>query len=504
MILSERRNYGVALKMGLILLLSFIMALACPTQARAAEATINHKHTSNCYEIRPVNCTDEIVITTHNEDFNCSTCGRVASARVVVETYSCKYEYSERELRRMAYCYTCNSVVQSQTTSASATHLRAGQVCICGMDESTVIAKVNLSAASTAWTKGNVVLNASVTEPTSGQSLAPYTYSFSGGTASGNSCTVSTNGTYSVTVTASNGQQASTSIQVKNIDKDAPKITQCYVDKEYPEYESANIIVEATDSASGLAASAYSFDGGKTYIASNRYAITANGTYKICVKDKVGNSSTKTLTVTCFEKKPEPEETTKPENSGSDSTQGGNSQGSTGQNGQNSQNGQSGAGQSGNYSGGSDGQQSGENTGDDESVNKDKTTATNSGKTKGKEETDLTDREKEYALLKEKLEQSEYKVPLEKIPGVYSSLMQLNAEKNAVPMTLNVVNEKTDPAYSSGTDSEENLVKNISISSENTESGGSFAQVSKGIVGVGVLLCIGMVAFLVVFLVKKQ
>ena len=50
----------------------------------------------------------------------------------------------------------------------------------------------------------------------------------------------------------------------------------------------------------------------------------------------------------------------------------------------------------------------------------------------------------------------------------------------------------------------ENLVKNITLNEENIGQDGNFAQVSKGIVGIGVLLCIGMVGFLIVFLVKKQ
>lgn len=501
----ERKNIGAILKISFILMFSLFVGLFSPIKAYAAEASICHKHTTDCYETRTVSCTDEIVITTHNEEFNCATCGRVASARVVVETYSCKYEYSERELRRMAYCYTCNSVVQNQQTSASATHLRAGQVCICGMEESTVIAKVSLSASVTSWTRGNVVLTAAVTEPVSGQSLAPYTYTFSGGTASGNTCTVSTNGTYTVTVTGSNGQQTSTSILVNNIDKTAPSITKCYVDKEYPEYEAANILVSASDSQSGLAAAAYSFDGGTTYVSAASYKITANGTYKICVKDKVGNVSSKTLTVTCFEKKPEPEETTKPDTEGSDSSQNGSNTGSTSSGG-NGQGGTSQNGQNGNTNVSQSGNEKNTDTSIDLGDSKASgSTVTGIGKKTGKtDSTDMTDEELEHMLLKEKLENSDSKVPLEKIPGMNSSLMQYNAEKNAVPMTLNVVSEKNNTAYSNGTDLEENLVKNISINTENEETGGSFAQVSKLVVALGVLLCIGMVAFLVVFLVKKQ
>lgn len=71
-------------------------------------------------------------------------------------------------------------------------------------------------------------------------------------------------------------------------------------------------------------------------------------------------------------------------------------------------------------------------------------------------------------------------------------------------MILNVINEKAESAYSKKTDSMENIVKNITISEENEVDNGTFAQVTKATVATGVLLCIGMMAFLIIFLVKKQ
>lgn len=486
MISDKKNKIGVLLKTGVAFGVVLVMFFGSPIMAVAAEANICHKHTGSCYENQPIHCQDDTEITTFNQDFNCATCGRVASARVVVETYSCKYMYLKRELRRMAYCYTCNSVVQHEEKSVSAIHTRLADVCVCGMEESTVIAKVNLSVASSGWTKDNVILKAVVTEPVTGQSLAPYTYTFSGGTANGSSCTVSANGTYSVTVTGNNGQQTTTSVVVNTIDKEAPKITKCYVDKEYPEYESANIVVEASDSLSGLASKAYSFDGGKTYGTSNKLSVTANGTYQIAVKDAVGNCSTKTLTVTCFEKKPEVEPTVKPEVKPSEDT--------------NTTPGQ-------NEAGGNESQPSKTGTEKEnipkESISLDVQKAPAADVTEKEEEPEKT-KEDAYALLKEKLENSAYRVPLQKIPGVYSSFMKYSAEKNAVPMTLNVVTKDTENAYGSNVKAGENLVKSITIEEKNSGSDGSFAQVSKGVVAAGVLLCIGMVGFLIVFLVKKQ
>lgn len=497
MFFNKRRSICMNLNKGIIGLLLWIVILGNPLSAKAAEATIRHSHSDGCYEDKWIMCTDEVTVTTHNEEFNCATCGRVASARVVVESYSCKYMSFVREFKRVAYCYSCGGVVHTATKDAAALHTRLANVLSCGMDENTVLTKVVLSSSSTAWTKDNVVLNATVTEPTAGKSLAPYQYSFSGGVAGGSSCTVSSNGTYSVTVTGNNGQQATASIQVTNIDKEAPKINRCYVDKEYPEYEEANIVVVATDSLSGLSNNAYSFDGGKNYGNSAKFRITANGTYTVFVKDKVGNTSSKTLTVTCFEKKPEVKPDTSKENdanssSGNQSAQNGN----TPQGGHNNQGGYSA--QNGQIGGGSGATSSPKDDTDISETNTDKKKTT----TQNGDENTAADLERE--LLKQKLEKSDKRVALEDIPGMYSSVLKTNAEKNAVPMTLSVVSKQNKNMYSAGGQSTENLVKNIALDKENNQRDGSFAQVSRAVVGAGVLLCIGMVGFLIMFLVKKH
>ncbi len=497
MFFNKKSRIGGNLNKGITGLLLMIVICCNPFTVNAAEATIRHSHSDSCYEEKWIMCTDEVTVSTHNEEFNCATCGRVASARVVVESYSCKHMSFVREFKRVAYCYSCGGVVHSATKDAAALHTRLAKVLSCGMDENTVLTKVVLSSSSNAWTKDNVVLTVTVTEPTAGKSLAPYQYSFSGGVAAGSSCTVSSNGNYSVTVTGNNGQQVSTSIQVTNIDKEAPTINRCYVDKEYPEYEEADIIVEATDSLSGLNNNAYSFDGGKTYGSSPKFSITKNGTYTVFVKDKVGNVSSKTLNVTCFEKKPE----VKPEPSTGNQT-GTSSNGQTTQNGHNPQNGQN---TQGGYS-----TQPGQNEAEG-GVLKDKTddTDTSSKATDKKSDTgekreEDTDANLRRELLKQKLENSDKRVALEDIPGVYSSVLRTNAEKNAVPMTLSVVSKQNENIYSAGGQATENLVKNITLNEENSQRDGSFAQVSRAVVGAGVLLCIGMVGFLIMFLVKKH
>lgn len=481
-----RKNYKITewiRKRGLGCL-AVLLIIMQPLSVKAAEGTICHLHTNGCYKEECLDCKDETKVTTHNEDFQCATCGRIASARVVVEWYSCKYMNFEREYKRVAYCYSCGNVVQNQTKSASPNHLRMGQVLACGKTADTVVSKIMMSANTTEWTNDKVVLSVGVTEP-AGQSLAPYTFLFSGGSTNGNSCEVIQNGTYSVVVSGKNGQQATVSYEVKNIDKIVPRIDNFSVDKEYPEYEAANLTVTASDGESGLADMAYSFDGGSTYQSANKMKITTNGNYTVMVRDKAGNSSSKTITVKCFATKPIEKPETKPETAPGTETVSKPSNGSLGT-------------------------VSSENTATEQ---KDSTTELNEQRKKSESITNLptnpdinqqeiSDEEKE--ALKRKLEASGMRVELKDIPGIYSSVLRINAEKNAVPTTLNIVSKEVSEAYSNHLQNGENLVKNISIKTENEESNGKVAQVSKAVVGAGVLLCIGMVGFLTVFLVKKH
>ncbi len=452
-----------------------------PMKAFASSNSICHVHSENCYESQYIVCNDEKVMEIYNKDFFCNTCQRMAAARVVIERYSCKYDTYVREARRSAYCYSCNGVVMYQEGNGKESHTRIGDVCICGLNPGSIVATLSLSKNSTEWTNGNVLLTANISEKVSGVSLSPYTYQFSGGTVSGNTCAVSENGSYTVTVTGKTGQKATTSIQVSNIDKVAPIIEKCYVDKEYPEYDSANIVVEGRDTLSGLADKPYSFDGGKTYVANHVFPITVNGSYTIGVKDKAGNYTTKTLEVTCFEVRPvepekKPKEDEKPsmeKEEGKDITNVNGTKNPLESNVSNNSNNSQGM--------------SNANTKIPQNMNETiQNVKENLSKGKNRLEAKESEKDSEKEALLQKLENR--RISLEQIPGVYSSLMKQNAEKYAL---------------SSITETEDTDMSDLTNEMENREEKGTFSNVSKGVVFGSVLLCIGMVAFLLVFLAKK-
>ena len=151
----------------------------------------------------------------------------------------------------------------------------------------TTVPKISISADVTSPTNNNVTLKITGSDAESGLNAKPYSWD---GTTWTDVATksVSTNGVYKGYVRDAVGNISSTTISVANIDKVAPTISGYSYSTEAPCNTSVVVTVSATDTGLGLAASAYSFNGG-AYGTSNKFTVTANGTYTVAVKDKAGN-----------------------------------------------------------------------------------------------------------------------------------------------------------------------------------------------------------------------
>lgn len=161
------------------------------------------------------------------------------------------------------------------------------------------------------WTTGNVDIVASAHDVSSTVSggdvsggdasggtdisasgLADEAYSWDGGSTwtNSNCYTATDNGSYSVMVRDNAGNISSANIDISNIDRDAPAIT---IEKEYENWPwdaaSMDIMVNAVDTKSGLAAEAYCFDG-MTWTSNNVYTIQESGKISIAVRDALGNT----------------------------------------------------------------------------------------------------------------------------------------------------------------------------------------------------------------------
>lgn len=151
----------------------------------------------------------------------------------------------------------------------------------------TTVPKISVSADVTSPTNKNVTLKITGSDAESGLNAKPYSWD---GTTWTDVATksVSTNGVYKGYVRDAVGNISSTTISVANIDKVAPTISGYSYSTETPCNTSVVVTVSAADTGLGLADSAYSFNDG-VYGTSNKFTVTANGTYTVAVKDKAGN-----------------------------------------------------------------------------------------------------------------------------------------------------------------------------------------------------------------------
>lgn len=137
-------------------------------------------------------------------------------------------------------------------------------------------------------TKGILTVNAT----DEGLGLADQAYSWDNGATwtEDNTLTVTENKEYEATVRDKADNRDSKKAVVDFVDLVVPKITD-FSPNTQEWAQSYVLTVTAVDQESGLADEAYSYDGGKTWTADNTLTITENGTYKVIVRDRVGNGN---------------------------------------------------------------------------------------------------------------------------------------------------------------------------------------------------------------------
>ncbi len=119
-------------------------------------------------------------------------------------------------------------------------------------------------------------------------------------TSTGETYNITANGVYTVKVQFEEGSSVSADnieIEVKNIDTTGPEISEVKQDKDGWTNGSITLTFICKDSQSGTKASAYSYDGQKTWVETNTYTVTENKTIEFAVRDAVGNVTTKTVVI---------------------------------------------------------------------------------------------------------------------------------------------------------------------------------------------------------------
>ncbi len=276
--------------------LSCMLAFLYSDSAMAADFT--HRHSDKCYGYVSEYCTDHGMSSVYSETTAyCPACGceRPMYEQTVYEWCGngC-YPLDDDRAGHYLKCAACGYDVEVKYEEFHYHYYDAYKL-LCTHKDGEKLATLSVSAYPTSWTNGAVTLTASVKATASDFKLAGNAYNFGNGYQSGASYAVSGNGTYYVSVADANGDVATEKITVSNIDVTKPVIS---LAKSTGEWTSGKlkISVNASDAESGLAAKAFSYNGGE-YVSSPDYYVEENGTIKVSVKDNAGNVSTASITV---------------------------------------------------------------------------------------------------------------------------------------------------------------------------------------------------------------
>jgi hypothetical protein len=153
---------------------------------------------------------------------------------------------------------------------------------------------VCVSGNPTTWTNSDVTLTITASDSSSGLNTAG-AYSFDDGSTwtTSNSKRFSANGTVNIKVRNNAGNISSQSIVIDKIDKAVPTITSVTANTADWTSSDVTLTVNASDALSGLAATAYSFDGGSTWQTENTRAYSSNtSNIVVKVKDAADNIAT--------------------------------------------------------------------------------------------------------------------------------------------------------------------------------------------------------------------
>ena len=108
------------------------------------------------------------------------------------------------------------------------------------------------------------------------------------------------NGTYYIWVSDSAGNTTYRTIDINKVDTTGPKVQYAIDDSKQTTENYITITASANDDESGLHDMAYSWDGQSWGSNNNTYRITQNGIYKLYVRDKLGNTTERSITISSF------------------------------------------------------------------------------------------------------------------------------------------------------------------------------------------------------------
>lgn len=279
----------------------------------ASGDTFTHQHSSGCYQTVEYQCN---TAHTYSEDRDtlvkhCLTCDAQTNHTDILRYARCPYLPDRYRIDEDIYCNVCGRHYAGWSWQES--HMLTRQELCCPITEGAATGVLHVSSGQTAWTKGPVALYASVSLMDSSLHLSPSPYSWNAGSwsASGE-YSVTQNGLYSASARNAEGAVVTASITVNNIDTVAPVIQHVTEDTTTMTKDQIEVQVQAEDGTgegsgtSGLAESAFSFDGGASWQQGGKFVLEEGRSYVLVVRDKAGNEVRQNLSRSSFSYPPEP------------------------------------------------------------------------------------------------------------------------------------------------------------------------------------------------------
>ncbi len=267
------------------------------------EVYFTHVHTNACYRTVTYSCE-----STHTcwkgyveyKTLHCSICGSSVNHKVVCDSWNCSTKNLYWQTNVVATCTVCGNVQPAWSNYNPAAHQTTGTQLACGLTEGEQTVGIRIQADNSPTNSGvtlTVTRNVIKEDALLGEILYDW---------GENSRTVTENGTYTVVATGSMGASVSTSITISCIDKGLPVIQGITHEPSSVTQNSVTVTVSATDNESGLADSAYSTDGGATWNSRNTFAVSEGNDVQLVVRDKAGNTVSKTVKRSEFPYPPKP------------------------------------------------------------------------------------------------------------------------------------------------------------------------------------------------------
>lgn len=267
-----------------------------------SEVYFTHAHANACYETVSLSCENKHH-STHSCEYgvyHCSNCGGMTTHYIVADNYSCPVQGVTWQKNAYTGCNTCGTRHSEWSSDAPGNHTYTEQRQKCGLTAGENTAGVRITADD-GWTNSGVTLKANANIVKKDVINGSITYSWGG-----DSLYVTENGTYSVEAVNGAGNTVSATIQIQSIDKIPPVINSVAGDTAGMSQNSITVTVHAGDGESGLADAAYSMDGGATWSGSSAFQVREGESVSLVVRDRAGNTSSKTIRRSDFPYPPAP------------------------------------------------------------------------------------------------------------------------------------------------------------------------------------------------------